>query len=400
MPGRARIFLLFTAAYFLSYFFRSANAVIAPDLAAELRLDAARLGLMTSLFYAAFAAVQIPLGVALDRWGARRVTPGLMLLAVGGSLLFAIAPGFSQLAAGRALIGAGMAGVLMGSLTIFSRWFPAERYATVSGLLVGLGSLGALAAATPLAWLNQVVGWRGVFSLGAAATAVSAAAILLFSRDRPADRQAAPALSPPQRSLRAVFGDRRLWRIAPLNFFFGGTLLAFQGLWAGPYLFDLLRLSDIQAGNVLLLLSGGASAGYLASGWLCDRFGMGRMLGLAVATFIGCQFLLAVRPPPGVVPLVYAVMGFSGGFNVMLLAQTRQLFPLRLTGQAVTAVNLFGIGGTFLLQWWLGLLIGAFPRDAAGHYPPLAYTAALAVTAVGGLLSLLWYLPLTAESSA
>ncbi|MCA9969672.1 MAG: MFS transporter [Anaerolineales bacterium] len=401
----ARIFLLFTAAYFLSYFFRSANAVIAPDLAAELHLGAAQLGLMTSLFYAAFAAVQIPLGVALDRYGARLATPGLMLAAVAGSLLFAAAPGFGALAAGRALIGAGMAGVLMGSLKIFSRWFPAGRYATVSGLLVGLGSLGALAAATPLAWLNQVMGWRGVFGIGAAATAVSAAAILLFSRNAPPDARAETAAPPANlrtllANLRTVFTDRRLWRIIPVNFFFAGTLLAFQGLWAGPYLFDVLRLTDIQAGNVLLVLGGGATAGYLASGWLCDRFGISRMLALAVAGFVACQLLLAVRPPQGLVVVVYAVLGFTGGFNVMLLAQARRLFPLHLTGQAVTAVNLFGIGGTFVLQWWLGILIGAFPPDAAGHYPPRAYTAALAFTAVGGLLSLLWYLPLAAREAA
>ncbi|MCA9930394.1 MAG: MFS transporter, partial [Anaerolineales bacterium] len=183
MSRRTIIFVLFTSAYFLSYFFRSTNAVIAPDLSAEMGLNAAQLGLMTSLFFAAFAAMQIPLGVWLDKWGARRVTPGLMTAAVLGSVLFATSSGFIQLTVGRALIGVGMAGVLMGSLKIFSRWFSPRRYATATGLLVGIGASGALFAATPLARLNQAIGWRMVFLIGAGLTAVIILTILIGAQD-------------------------------------------------------------------------------------------------------------------------------------------------------------------------------------------------------------------------
>ncbi|HHW87664.1 MAG TPA: MFS transporter, partial [Chloroflexi bacterium] len=120
MPNRALVFVIFTTAYFLSYFYRSANAVIAPDLARELILDALQLGFMTSLFFAAFAAVQLPLGLRLDRLGPRLVTPALMLAGAAGSLLFAAAHSFGALAWGRALIGVGMAGILMGALKAFS----------------------------------------------------------------------------------------------------------------------------------------------------------------------------------------------------------------------------------------------------------------------------------------
>ena len=104
MPSRTSVFVLFTLAYFLSYFYRSANAVIAPDLAREMSLDAAQLGLMTSLFFAAFAAVQLPLGLGLDRYGTRRVTPGIMLAGAAGSLIIAGAQSFASLALGRALM--------------------------------------------------------------------------------------------------------------------------------------------------------------------------------------------------------------------------------------------------------------------------------------------------------
>ena len=102
-------FWLLTFAYFLSYFFRSTNAVIAPDLTRELNLSAGDLGLMTSLFYFAFAASQIPIGLGLDRFGARVVQPVLLGIAVLGSVLFGLAQSFFMLALARMLLGVGLA---------------------------------------------------------------------------------------------------------------------------------------------------------------------------------------------------------------------------------------------------------------------------------------------------
>lgn len=387
------IFSIFTAAYFLSYFFRTANAVIAPDLARELGLSAADLGLMTSLFFAAFAAAQLPLGVGLDHWGPRWVTSGLLLVGAVGSLMFAVAPSFALLAAGRALIGVGMAGVLMGSLKAFSQWFQAHRFATVSSLLVGMGSSGALIAATPLAWLNATVGWRTVFGGGALVTALIALAIMLWARNTPPG-VAWTGGSHARGGLRVVFADRHFWRIAPYNFFKTGTLLAFQALWAGPYLFDALGLTEIQVGNLLLIMGVGTTAGFTLSGWLADRLGVVRVVLASGAIFVLCQLALVITPPLAIVGLIYGLFGLSGGFSIMLFVHTRRIFPATMTGQATTAVNLFGMGGTFLLQWWMGLIIASFPVSAAGHYPPQAYTMALLMTAVGTTLTLIWYLPL------
>jgi nitrate/nitrite transporter NarK len=395
MPKSTLVFLCFTAAYFLSFFYRSANAVIAADLARELNLDAEQLGSMTSLFFAAFAAVQLPLGAALDRHGPRWVTPGLMLVGVAGSLLFASASSFATLALGRALIGAGMAGVLMGALKAFSQWFEARRYSTVSGLLIGLGSSGALLAATPLAWLNAAFGWRSVFVYGAAIILLAAALIVMLTRNTP------PGVAwVGQRSgvgvfagLRAVFSDWRFWRIAPLTFFTNGTLLSFQGLWAGPYLFDVFGLERVAAGNPLFLLSVGVTLGFLSAGWLADRLGLAGVVVVGTAVCVGAQVVLALRPPLAVLPALMFIFGLSGGLSILLLVQPRFLFPQELTGRAATGANVFGIGGTFVLQTVMGLIIGAWPQTN-GHYPPEAHAAALAFTAVGTLLALAWYWPM------
>lgn len=393
MPRRGQLFLVFLLAYFLSYFYRSTNAVIADDLRLDLGLSAGQLGFMTSLFFLTFAAAQLPLGAALDRFGARVVTSALMLAAVLGSVLFAAAPGFATLALGRALIGLGMAGVLMGSLKAFSRAFSPRRFALVSSVFVGLGSLGALAAATPLAWLSAEFGWRSVFWGGAPLIALSALLIVSFGGAR-----AAPANDEPVRrpSFRSLFGSGLFWRIALLNLALAGTLFGWQGLWAGPYLSDVHGLGSIAVGNVLLWMALGVTGGYLLMGTLADRLGVVPILTLGAATATLIQTALAFLPPLGsqaLLAALFTLFGLLVSSNVLAFAHARSAFPLAMTGRAVTGANIFGIGGSALVQWGLGVLIGSYP-EIGGAPPAVAYRAALLVTAGLCLLATLVYLPL------
>ncbi|TCJ18094.1 MFS transporter [Rubrobacter taiwanensis] len=396
--NRFHIFGLFTFAYFLSYFFRSANAVIAPDLSRELALDAAQLGLMTSVFFAAFALAQLPVGLSLDRWGPRPVVPVFMAAGVAGSLVFAAADSFPMLILGRALLGVGMAVVLMGSFKVFSLWFPPHQFATVSGILMGVGASGALFAATPLAYLNETFGWRAVFAGGALVIAASALVILIFARNAPPGA-AWPSADSNGDGLMRVFGSGRFWRIAALNFFMCGGLLGIQGLWAGPYLYDAAGLGSIAVGNLLLLMGIGVVAGYGAIGWLADRLGVARVVLAGCALFALCQLALALRAPLALLPALYFLFGFFGGAGAGLLIHARTAFPPGMTARAVSMVNLAGIAGTFLLQWLIGVVVDLFPADAAGRYPPEAYTAAFLFTAAGTAAATLFYLPLARKTA-
>lgn len=388
-----RVFGLFAVAYFLSYFYRSANAVIAPDLSRELSLSASELGFMTSLFFAAFAAAQIPIGISLDRWGPRLVVPGLMMVGVVGSLIFAAGESLLMLSLGRMLIGVGMASILMGSIKAFSLWFSPSRFATATGLLMGIGSCGALAAATPLAWVSETAGWRAAFGWGALVVTLSAFSIALWTRNTPAGVDW-PRREGSSGGFLTLFVDLRFWRIALMNFFIVGGMLGIQSLWAGPYLFDVVGFSKIAVGNMLLLMALGVAAGYAISGWLADRFGLVRVVVAGGSIFVLCQFALALGTPPKLVPLIYLLFGSASGASIVLLAHARVVFPPEMTGRAVSTVNLFGIAGVFLLQWLIGVVVDLFPPDAAGHYPPEAYTVAFMFTAAATLLALIWYLPL------
>jgi predicted MFS family arabinose efflux permease len=394
MQRRIVIFLLFTSAYFLSQFFRSTNAVIAPNLAKDLSLTASQLGLMTSLFFAVFALAQIPLGIGLDKWGPRWVTSATMLAAVAGSLLFAIAQSFGMAATARALLGLGMAGILIGGLKTFSQWYPTERFATATGLLTGIGSLGALVAATPLAWMNVAFGWRMVFVAGAFLIALSAASIAIWARNTPpgvpwsSQRQA-------ESQIHHIVREGIFWRIALLMGIHGGITGAYRTLWAGPYLYDVHLMDEIAVGNFLLVMGVGTIVGFIATGWTVDRFGlMWTAVGLGLL-LLASLIVLALLPERAILTPIYLVFGLTSGLGIVLVSHARRVFPSRWTGQVLSLVNLAAFGGIFLFQWGSGVLIDRFPVDAAGHYSPQAYTTMLAICAVAYLAAFLWYLPTT-----
>ncbi len=392
MPKSIHIFSLFAIAYFIGYFFRTANAVIAPDLVREFSLNASDLGLMTSLFYAAFALLLLPVGVGLDRYGPRFITSSVMTLAALGCVLFASAHSFFGLAAGRALLGAGTAGILMGALKAFSQWYPPHLHTTASGLVIGVGTVGSLVSTTPLSALNAAFGWRAIFAAGAVVFAASAGAIMHWVRDRPSGGTESPVHQ--EGGLGAVFSDIRFWRIVGLNFFMTGTQLATQSLWAGVYLYDVPKLGPLAAGQVLLWMALGVVIGSTGSGRLAGHWGVARVIAAAAAIFVLSQGALALIPSQGWLRPVYFAFGASGVVGTMLLAQTRFIFPPSLSGRSVTAVNVFGLTGTFALQWLMGVVVGAYPADVHGHYPSQAYSVAFAITALGTLATLLWYLPM------
>src|SRR5256885_3291719 len=172
------VFCPFAAGYFLSFFFRNVNAIISKDLAREFALTPADLGFLTSMYLAAFAAFQLPLGVLLDRYGPRRVVAALMCSAAAGALLFAAARDVAMLSFGRALIGLGVSAGLMGAIKAFSLWVPLSRLAAMYRAFLSVGGRRALSATAPAEALVESLGWRGMFFCLSAMSL--AAAVLVF----------------------------------------------------------------------------------------------------------------------------------------------------------------------------------------------------------------------------
>ena len=207
------VFLPFATGYFLSYLFRSVNAVISTDLIDEFGLSASALGLLTSAYFMGFASLQIPVGILLDRVGPRRTNAVLLLFAGTGALVFSMAQGLTGLLVGRTLIGFGVAACLMSSIKAFTLWFPLERLPAMTGRIMFVGGLGAISATVPVEAALQVTDWRGLFQLLAVLT-FGAAAVVFFVAPEKRDDRPHETFAGQLRGTASVFVSPLFWRIA------------------------------------------------------------------------------------------------------------------------------------------------------------------------------------------
>src|SRR5215469_9927455 len=387
------VFLPFAAGYFLSYFFRTINAVIAGQLTTELGLDAPHLGLMTSVYFLTFAAIQLPLGVLLDRFGPRRVQSGLLLVAAGGAALFARSDDFATLLVGRALIGFGVAGALIAGLKAIVAWFPKERILLFNGCFIMLGTLGAIFATSPAAWLLEYIGWRGLLEVMAGVTAATALIIFFVVPDSPSHIPNEP-ISSSSGGLRAILGDRRFWRLAPLSTMCISTAWAVQGLWAGPWLADVDGLPRASVVLHLFVMAVTLSTAALLLGIGADRL---RTRGIPTQTILGCAALvfvaaesLLILDVQSISYVSWAVVAGMGAGTVLSYSILAQYFPKEIAGRANAALNVFHIGGAFVLQEVIGWIINRWPAHG-GHYPAIAYKAALALLIVLQVIAIIWF---------
>jgi MFS family permease len=260
------VFLPFVTGYFLAYLFRTINGVMALPLTTELGLNAGDLGLLTSVYFLTFAAAQIPIGMLLDRYGPRRVQSILMVVVAAlGSALFAASENFSMLLLGRALIGLGVAASLTAGMQALVLWFPRERVPLLNGWMVMLGALGAVTATWPAELLLTSIGWRELFALLAALTAVCAIMVHFVVPE------GARLSKPVPDGLKLVYTDPRFWRLAPLSASCIGTAWALQGLWAAQWLADVDGLDRANVVQHLFIMAVALSVGAIGLGIAADR---------------------------------------------------------------------------------------------------------------------------------
>ncbi len=388
-----RLFLPFGLGYFVSYLFRTVNAVIAPDLVADLGLSPADLGLLTSAYFLAFAAFQLPLGVLLDRFGSRLVEGALLVIAAAGALVFALADSLAGVICGRALIGLGVSACLMAAFKAFSSWLPQERLPLANGVQMMSGGLGALTATTPVQAALRITDWRGVF-IGLAVIALLAAMVVFFFVPEQEHGRKTETLREQFSGLCRVLTHRQFWRIAPWAFTAQASYLSVQGLWAGPWLRDVAQLERAAVAQMLLWVAVAMIGGYFSFGKLAEvlaRRGVrtSMVAGTGMLLFILAQILLVVTPQYAV--LLWPAFGFFGTACILPYALLAQIFPPQLTGRCNTSLNLFVFVGAFSAQWLIGAVIGLWPLTAAGGYSPTGYQAAFLVLILCQLCAAGWY---------
>ena len=365
-----RVVLPFLAGYYLSYVFRSVNAVLGPGLVGEFGLTAAQLGLLTGVYFFSFGLVQIPLGVMLDRFGPRRTNGTLLVFAAAGVFAFAHSHSFDALVLSRALIGLGVSACLMASIQAFVLWYPPERTSIMIALAYSMGGLGALTASVPFEFSLRYYDWRQIFHVFAGLTLALAAVFALVVPEHPRARRAAPL-----RELFAGLGqigrDAAFWRIALCVGANQCAVLALFTLWITTWLRDVAGYDRAAAAAALAWVAVALSAGYLFFGRLADRRAReGRsilpLMAGGVAASLACLALLTLGVTTGAVFLWAACIFFGTASTLSHSIATRR-FPREMAGRVNTALNTFTFMGVFIGQWASGAILGLWAPTATGY---------------------------------
>lgn len=389
-----RIVLVFACGYFLSYVLRSVNAAIAPLLADDLQLSPGELGWLTSAFFLGFSAVQIPVGIWLDRHGARRTESLLLLVAAFGAILMATSEALWLLSVGRMLIGIGVSACLMAAYSYFRRCFPAEQQPRLVMYMLIAGTSGALMASQPALALAEWIGWRYSFGLIAGLLMLSALTIFLFAGDL--DRQQAPSVTSHHREggFLTLCKHPLMIQAIPATIFIVGGFGALQTLWAGPWFTGVLGMTPDQASQTLLYLNAMILLAYILMGsispWLIKN-------GVALVTQSVCAliwiplcFTIIVFWQGSLSWIVWLILALMVPAMFLLQTQIALAFPKHIAGRILTTYNLMVFVGSFAVQWGFGLLTDLF--QGFGYAPSQALTGAMGILVILQFASLFWFL--------
>lgn len=394
----ARAWLAFGCAVaFFCYAFlqRVAPGVMAPDLMRDFAVGGALLGNLSAFYFYAYAALQIPVGVLLDRFGPRRLMTGAALVCAGGSLLFGVTGDLTHAYLGRLLIGAGCAISFVGALAIATTWFPARRFAMLTGIAQGGAMAGAVLGAAPLAALLSAVGWRAAMQGGAVLSAVLALAIWFSTREAPTSRSAAAGSgSGLGKGLRVVVSNPQTWFAAGFGFFITGPMLAFTSLWGVSYLQTIYGLERPAAAAILSLSFVGWGLCAPLVGLLSDRLGARRpiMIGGSMLSF--CTNAAIIWLPGLGLPVIAAILFLNGAVSCCMLLNfvcAKEHNPPWASGAAIGVSNTAVMLSGATLQPLIGLLLDlAWDGElvaGARAYSPEAFQTALSILPIATLLA-------------
>ncbi|MCM2250910.1 MAG: MFS transporter [Ramlibacter sp.] len=380
--GRAVWIMLFAlgTAFSLSQAYRTVGAMMANQLQRDFALSAQQLGLFAGIFHFSFGGLQLLMGVGIDFQGVRRTILAAFPLTIAGAVLSALASDYALVVLGQALIGIGCAPAFLVCTVFIARRFPPARFASVSGLVMGLGGLGMLLTGTPLAWVVEISSWRTAFLVLAAGSALAWLAIFALVREAPPPRQEdGDSVLAAARKFLALFAMPHTWGIVALSAVTYASFITLRGLWLGPLLIERYGYSLLQSGNVALAVSIVALFGPPVFGRLDPPAATRRRWILAFTLAMAGLFaLLAFVRGPWAGVAGSLLIGFLTGFVVWQYADVRRAYPEALTGRAMAVFTMAMFLGIALMQWFTGVTASiAQARQADPFTAVLLATAAL-----------------------
>jgi len=374
------IFWILAVSYILVYFHRLCPAVVAVDMMRDLQAGGPLLGLLGSAYFYPYAIMQLPAGLLSDSWGPRRAITVFFVVAFVGSLILGLAPSLFVAVVGRTLVGLGVSMLFVPSMKVLAEWFRVREFATMTGILMAMGGIGSLSAATPLAILSDWIGWRFSFVIVGAITLLLAILVWLFVRDRPSDKgwpSPAEGMGSDRVPVGLLEGMKKVltypwfWPVAIWFFFDCAVFFSFGGLWGGPYLMQVYGFTKGEAGQILSMLAIGMIVGSPMVSYLSNRIFRGRkpVIVLSGVVLVGVTGLLAFYTEKLPTPALYAIclsLGiFSSAIVVIGFTTTKELFPVQIAGTSTGLVNLFPFLGGAVAQPVLGYVLERNGREGS-----------------------------------
>jgi predicted MFS family arabinose efflux permease len=349
--------VVLTLGHMLSNAVRTLPAIAADVLGQDLAVSAEELAGLTGAFHIAFAAGQVPLGVALDRFGIRPVALALLATVILGAAVAALAGGPGGFLLAQIVMGLGCSGMLITPMTLAAKLLTPARFGLWTGLIQALGNTGMLLSASPLALLVEAAGWRAGYWAGAGFGLVALLLVLAVVRDPPSPPVPRRGLLADAREVLRHGASPALRAPMVLAFCSFAAVIGLRGLWGGPWLMGEKGLDRIEAGHVLMGCTLALTIGPALAGMLDRRTGHPRAL------LIGGHLLAALA-------LGLVALGGSGGLSLpaswdlfwlvvfglaissqaLIFALTRAVVPPAQAGKALSAVNFSFFLGAAVLQ--------------------------------------------------
>jgi sugar phosphate permease len=406
-PGYYRwvIFSTLAIAYLFVYFHRLAPAVIAVEMMSDLKVGATAMGALAAAYFYAYAVMQVPVGMLSDSWGPRRSITLFFGLAAVGSIIFGMADSLLWAMIGRTLVGLGVAMVFVATLKILTSWFSPMEFAKMTGLIMAVGGIGVYTSSDPLAFLSDILGWRGCFLAIGALSLLLTACIWFFVRNTPEEMGFPPVNSlgfePKKQTPRElwqgvvkVFKSPSFWPLVVWNLLTNGIFFSFSGLWGGPYLEQVYGLTKSQVGGILSTIALGLILGGPFLSYLSDKVLHSRKKVLIIASALNVFLMLLLTLFTDNLPIWVFYPWFvlfgctAASIGVMCVTTVKELFPLYLAGTATGVVNVFPFVGAALLQPLVGWVLER-QSESGLVFTTEAYESAFEIYLAGFVIALI-----------
>ena len=353
------IFCVFAFGFFISNLLRSITATLTPILTTEFNLSAGNLGLLAGGYFIGFAIMQIPVGFLLDKHGPKKIISSFLVIAIIGTLSFALAKTFAGLLISRIFIGVGVSACMMGPLTGYRVWFAEKYQQRANSWMLMVANLGFVSSTLPVQILLPEIGWRLIFGLIAILTLLSIVLILMFipnwnKTDETLKKENLSALS-------EIWKNKFFISLIPIAFINYGGIQAIQTLWAGPWMLEVAGYNAIQSATGLFWINITMLIAFLFWGYILPKiesFGVDSIkiikIGLPISYIVLFLIIYLGQKAGATLFALYILASIVISLTQPAIALT---FAKNLAGKSLTSFNVFLFSGTFFMQWGIGLII-------------------------------------------